>query len=247
MSADRADLPSRLQRILIADDFPQAAENLAKWLRQLGFTVQTAQDGAQALDAAERFLPQLIILDIEMPKLTGYEVAERVRQKPWGKNIVLVAFTALGTNEDRRRSLNAGFDDHLVKPVAFSNIVSLVSDRWQQMSARKTPEIGATPDQAAIRRAFELARRAFERIREVEQRLRTSPKEMMLAADNREEYQWWVSINRQIQIERDSAYREFGEAQKSFAYLLSLHMKTLQGPARLRQQATGPPKFKYTQ
>ena len=224
MVAERAQTPSRL-RILIADDFPQAAEGLAKWFSALGFTVQTAYDGAQALEAAERFSPQIMILDIEMPKLTGYEVAERVRQTPWGKNIVLVAFTALRSGEHRLRAQRAGFDDNLVKPVAFSEITSLVRDKWQQISVRKASAIAVSPNQEDVKRAFELARSAFERVRQVERRGR-HPRQMMRPPDSGDEYEWWSSINHQTRIERDSAYREFGEAQKSFANLLTLHIKT---------------------
>jgi CheY-like chemotaxis protein len=240
MTADRANAPSRFHRILIADDFPQAAESLAKWLVHLGCTVETAEDGAQALETAERFLPQLVILDIEMPKLTGYEVAERIRQQPWGQNVVLVAFTTLGTIEHRRQSLNAGFDDYLTKPVALSEIGSLVRGRWQQLSERKTNEFSLSPDQAAIRRAFQAARKAFDRIRQLERQLETH-------SDGGEEYQSWASAKRQTQIARDSAYGKFREAQKSFARLLSLHMKTSKGPARGQPQATLRRKEKYTQ
>ena len=247
MTADRANAPSRFHRILIADDFPQAAESLAKWLVHLGCTVETAEDGAQALETAERFLPQLVILDIEMPKLTGYEVAERIRQQPWGQNVVLVAFTTLGTIEHRRQSLNASFDDYLTKPVALSEIGSLVRGRWQQLSERKTNEFSLTPDQAAIRRAFQAARKAFDRMRQLERQLETHPKEMVLLPDGGEEYQSRASARRQTQIARDSAYGEFREAQKSFACLLRLRMKTSKGPARGQPQATLRRKEKYTQ
>lgn len=105
------------RRILIVDDYPNAAESLARWLRRLGNEVQTALDGFEAVAAAEAFRPQVVLLDLGMPKLNGYETAQRIRDQSWGKQMTLVALTGLGQEEDRERTREAGFDAHLVKPV----------------------------------------------------------------------------------------------------------------------------------
>ena len=126
MSAERAGAWD-VCRILIADDYPHAAESLALCLKRFGHEVETATDGRQALESAERFHPEVIFLDIAMPKLNGYEVATKIREQPWGKNIVLVALTAFGTEEDRQRSRKAGFNEHIVKPVFTAEIRSLLA------------------------------------------------------------------------------------------------------------------------
>jgi CheY-like chemotaxis protein len=79
--------------------------------------VRTACDGTAALELAEEFRPDVLLLDIGMPKLDGFEVARRIRQQPWGRQIVLAALTGWGQEEDKRRTRAAGFDHHFVKPV----------------------------------------------------------------------------------------------------------------------------------
>ncbi len=130
MSADPAKVGIR---ILVVDDYPHAAEYLAGRLKRLGHEVQTATDGRQALESAERFRPEVIFLDIEMPELNGYEVAKRIREQPWGRHVLLVALTGIGTEEDRQRSREAGFDEHIMKPAVPENIRSVLnSDRGKQ-------------------------------------------------------------------------------------------------------------------
>lgn len=109
--------PARQRRILVVDDNRDSAESLAMMLSIMGNETRTAHDGLEALEAAERFRPDLTLLDIGMPKLNGYEVCRRVRQQAWGKDMQLIALTGWGQEEDRRQSLAAGFDAHLVKPV----------------------------------------------------------------------------------------------------------------------------------
>jgi CheY-like chemotaxis protein len=82
-----------------------------------GHDTRTAHDGFEALDVAAAFRPEIVLLDIGMPKLNGYDAARRIRQEPWGREMVLVACTGWGQEEDRRRSQEAGFDTHLIKPV----------------------------------------------------------------------------------------------------------------------------------
>ena len=83
----------------------------------MGNEIRTAHDGLEAVEAAEAFRPDVILLDIGLPKLNGYEACRRIREQPWGKDMVLVALTGWGQEEDRRRSEEAGFNHHMVKPV----------------------------------------------------------------------------------------------------------------------------------
>ena len=114
-------------RILVVDDNRDAADSMAMMLQILGNEVRTAYDGIEAVRAAGEFRPQVVLLDIGLPRLNGYETAERIRQESWGKSMVLAAVTGWGQKEDRRRSSEAGFDHHLVKPVAPTTLVELLS------------------------------------------------------------------------------------------------------------------------
>ncbi len=109
--------PSTRRRILVVDDNRDAAMSLAMMLKLMGNDAKTAHDGFEALEAAAAYRPDLILLDIGMPRLNGYETAKAIREKPWGKTIVLVALTGWGQEDDRRRSEAAGFDSHMVKPI----------------------------------------------------------------------------------------------------------------------------------
>jgi two-component system, chemotaxis family, CheB/CheR fusion protein len=104
-------------RILVVDDNRDAADSLAELLHALGHDVREAYDGTSALAVAERERPDVILCDIGLPGLTGYEVAQRVRAQPELGNVILIALTGWGQPEDRRRTREAGFDAHLVKPV----------------------------------------------------------------------------------------------------------------------------------
>jgi PAS domain S-box-containing protein len=114
-------------RILIADDNLDSAASLAMLLTLEGSETQTAHDGLEALEVAATFRPDVILLDIGMPRLNGYEVCRRIRQQPWGKNMVVIALTGWGQDEDKRRSLAAGVDSHLVKPVDHAALKKLLS------------------------------------------------------------------------------------------------------------------------
>jgi PAS domain S-box-containing protein len=114
---DRLGLPAAGRRILIADDNADAAGSLAMVLELTGNEVRTARDGLEAVEAAAEFRPDLVLLDIGMPRLNGYDACRRFREQPWGKDAVIVALTGWGQEEDKRRSQEAGFDSHLVKPV----------------------------------------------------------------------------------------------------------------------------------
>jgi signal transduction histidine kinase len=105
------------RRILVADDNADARESLATLLALNGHEVFKAEDGTDALERAERYRPDVALLDIGMPRANGYEVARHIRGQPWGHGMVLIALTGWGQESDRRRSHEAGFDNHLTKPV----------------------------------------------------------------------------------------------------------------------------------
>ncbi|MGA9368847.1 MAG: response regulator [Steroidobacteraceae bacterium] len=115
------------RRILIADDNNDALESLATLLQLSGHEVYTATNGGTALQSIERHLPEVVLLDIGMPLLDGYEVARRIRAQPWGQRITLVALTGWGQDSDRRRSREAGFDSHLVKPLDLETLTDLLA------------------------------------------------------------------------------------------------------------------------
>jgi PAS domain S-box-containing protein len=116
------------RRVLVADDFPGSAHLLARLLRQEGNDVRIALDGLEAVETAAQFHPDIILLDLAMPKLSGYEVASKIRQQPWAKKVILVALTGWGQQQDRRRTKEAGFDVHLTKPVNYQAISKLLND-----------------------------------------------------------------------------------------------------------------------
>lgn len=119
---------ARSRRILVADDFPESAATLARLLRQDGNEVQIAQDGIEAFEVAARFRPDVIVLDIAMPKLNGYETARKIREQTWGKNAILIALTGWGQKQDRQRTQEAGFDAHLTKPVNYDAIMEILTE-----------------------------------------------------------------------------------------------------------------------
>src|SRR5262245_11188734 len=115
------------RRILLVDDSQDTVAMMATLLQGLGHEVSTAFDGLQALQAAAESPPDVVILDIGLPKMNGYEVARRLKQEPGGKGIKLIALTGWGQEDDKQRALDAGFDYHLVKPVKIDAIQSLLA------------------------------------------------------------------------------------------------------------------------
>jgi CheY-like chemotaxis protein len=103
---------------VVVDDNVDSAEGLARLLRLDGHEVVTANDGQGAVTAVKAFQPELVLLDIGLPDISGYDAARQIRALPGGSALRLVALTGWGQQEDRRRSREAGFDRHLVKPVA---------------------------------------------------------------------------------------------------------------------------------
>ncbi len=127
------------RRILVVDDNDDSAESLATLLKMTGNETHTASDGLEAVEAALAFRPDVVLLDIGLPKLNGYEACRRIREAPWSKGMMLVALTGWGQEEDRQKSRDAGFDAHMVKPVdlaALSKLLASWSAKAPPLSAR---------------------------------------------------------------------------------------------------------------
>ena len=122
------------RRILIADDNRDAAESLSMLLELAGHEVRVAHLGRAALSLAQTFRPDTALLDIGMPDLSGYEVAQDLRREPWGPNIQLIAMTGWGQESDRQRALAAGFDLHLIKPIDLDVLESLISNNLRTIA-----------------------------------------------------------------------------------------------------------------
>ena len=119
-----------VQRILVVDDNVDAAMMLERLLQLNGKQTRVAHSGLDALEVAEQFRPHLILLDIGLPKLNGYEVCRRIRQQPWGKDMVVIALTGWGQEEDRKRSKEAGFNAHFVKPLEREALMLVLAGKY---------------------------------------------------------------------------------------------------------------------
>ena len=115
------------ERILVVDDNRDSAESLAKVLRLFGQDVHTVHDGRLALEVATAYRPDVVLLDIGLPGLDGLEVCRRLRAREGDIQPLIVAMTGYGQEEDRRRSADAGFDAHMVKPVDLESLRELLS------------------------------------------------------------------------------------------------------------------------
>ena len=116
------------RRILVVDDNADAARSMARVLKLLGNEARTALDGLEALRVADEFRPEIILMDLGMPSLNGYEATRRIRGLPWGPSVTIIALTGWGQDRDRLQSRDAGCDGHLVKPVSFTDLEKLLSD-----------------------------------------------------------------------------------------------------------------------
>jgi len=116
------------RRLLLADDNVDSAESLAMLLRLQGHEVEVVHDGVEAWRRLQELRPHFALLDIGMPKINGYEVARRTRAEPWGTSIKLIALTGWGQERDRREAIEAGFDQHLVKPVDTEVLLKRLSE-----------------------------------------------------------------------------------------------------------------------
>ena len=118
-------VPRAARRVLVVDDNQDAADSLAMLIGVRGDEVRIAYDGAQALAVERDFRPDVILLDIGLPALSGYDVAERIREKR-GADVLIVAITGWGQEKDLRRAEEAGIDHHFTKPVDFEALVALI-------------------------------------------------------------------------------------------------------------------------
>ena len=137
---DRAEPPSGMpaegwpepsgskRRILVVDDNQDAAASMAMMLQLMGNEVRAAHDGVEAVEIAGQFRPQVVLMDIGMPHLNGYEATRRIREHPWGRQMIVIALTGWGQEVDRARTKEAGCDGHLVKPVDPQDLEKLLID-----------------------------------------------------------------------------------------------------------------------
>jgi CheY-like chemotaxis protein len=124
-------------RILVADDNRDNADSCTILLQMDGHEVRTVYNGRDALAIAAEFMPQIMLLDIVMPEMTGYELARKVRAAAWGKQIVLVAITGHGQVEDRRKALDAGFNHHFAKPISLDALKPILAECHAARNLRK--------------------------------------------------------------------------------------------------------------
>lgn len=126
-SENREHANSKLQRrVLVVDDNCDSAESMSMMLKLSGHEVAVAHDGLEAIEVAREFRPDVAFLDLGMPRLNGYEAARSIREQPWGRQILLVALTGWGQEEDKRRTKEAGFDAHIVKPIDPDEVEELI-------------------------------------------------------------------------------------------------------------------------
>jgi PAS domain S-box-containing protein len=126
--SDQVETTAPRRRILVVDDNRDSAESMAMMLKLLGNDVITAHDGIEAVAAAEKFRPGVILMDVGMPRLNGYEATSRIREQPWGQAAIIIALTGWGQEGDRALSKAAGCDSHLVKPVKLSDLDKLLTE-----------------------------------------------------------------------------------------------------------------------
>jgi CheY-like chemotaxis protein len=116
------------RRVLVVDDNRDGAESLAMMLRLLGDEVATASDGLDAVEKAGRFRPEVILMDVGMPRLNGLDATRRIREQEWGRGITIIALTGWGQDGDKERSREAGCDGHLVKPVSLPDLERVLAE-----------------------------------------------------------------------------------------------------------------------
>jgi CheY-like chemotaxis protein/two-component sensor histidine kinase len=116
------------RRVLVVDDNRDSAESMAEMLKLLGYSAAVAHDGLQAVEAAERVRPDVVLMDVGMPRMNGLDATRRIREQPWGRDAVIVALTGWGQEGDRARSKEAGCDGHLVKPVSLPDLQTLLGE-----------------------------------------------------------------------------------------------------------------------
>ena len=126
--AAAAEPPTRPRQVLVVDDSRDAGDSLASLLGRTGHRVGVARSGPQAIESAHRRPPEVAVLDIGRPGMSGYELAGRLRAGPSGGGLLLIALTGYGQGDDRRRAAAAGFDHHLTKPADAAVLASLIAE-----------------------------------------------------------------------------------------------------------------------
>jgi PAS domain S-box-containing protein len=148
-SADHATHNPRAatrQRVLVVDDNSDALKTLSMLVKLMGHEVCEAHDGVAAVALAEQYLPDVVLMDIGMPNLNGYDAARQIRDQPWGRDMILIATTGWGQDDDRRRTKDAGFDHHLVKPIDHTKLGELLDGApRQRLEARPKTEQDIQP------------------------------------------------------------------------------------------------------
>ncbi len=115
------------RRILVVDDNRDAAATLSRMLKLMGNDVRMTHDGIQSLGVADEFRPEIILMDVGMPGMSGYEATRRIREQPWGSSTIIIALTGWGQAGDRIQSKAAGCDGHLVKPVSLPDLNQMLA------------------------------------------------------------------------------------------------------------------------
>ena len=118
--------PSR--RVLVVDDNQDSVDSMVMLLELLGNQVYTARDGIEAVEAAERFRPDLVLMDMGMPRMNGYDATRRIREQPWGREMIIIALTGWGQEDDKVRSYEAGCDTHIVKPIDVTKLEEVLAE-----------------------------------------------------------------------------------------------------------------------
>jgi CheY-like chemotaxis protein len=122
--------------VLVVDDVKDNADSLAALLEAMGHEVHVAYDGETAIEVANTIRPDVVLLDIGMPRVDGFEVCRQLRQQAWGRDLFIVALTGWGQESDRTRTERAGFDDHLIKPAEVISITKVLNGARQAPGAR---------------------------------------------------------------------------------------------------------------
>jgi CheY-like chemotaxis protein len=134
---ETAKQPAQTSRVLVVDDNMDAADMLVMMLQMFGHEVQAAYTGQTALETAVEYQPDVVLLDIGLPDMNGYEVARHLRQQPQTKDVKLIAMTGYGQDSDRQRTQEAGFDHHLVKPADPQKLQDLLATLAKQPRSAK--------------------------------------------------------------------------------------------------------------
>jgi two-component system CheB/CheR fusion protein len=143
---EKAETREGVRRVLIVDDNRDSTETLATLIRIWDHEVETAHDGSSALAIAQRFQPDVVFLDLELPGLNGFEVAKRLRQLPDLESILLVALSGYSHDEDRYLAVEAGFDHYLVKPVVPEILRGfMIAGKQRAKEPDLCPEVGISP------------------------------------------------------------------------------------------------------